>query len=181
MSAAFRTVARSAFRTPHTFVPRRTLVTIKDRIYTATATTGSTGRNGYVSSPNERPLKLDMSMPKALGGAENGHNPEQLFAMGYASCFSGALNLAALRLNKKDAIANAKIHVDVHLGKLVEGEGFGLEAEIKVEGVQDDAVLELAHQVRCFSCLTAFRNYPGTDCARCRSVRTAPSCARAPS
>jgi osmotically inducible protein OsmC len=34
-------------------------------------------------------------MPKSLGGKGDGNNPEQLFALGYSSCFLSALNLVA--------------------------------------------------------------------------------------
>jgi osmotically inducible protein OsmC len=34
-------------------------------------------------------------MPKALGGKEEGSNPEQLFAAGYAACFQSAMAFVA--------------------------------------------------------------------------------------
>ena len=47
------------------------------------------GREGTATSGNQN---LKLSTPKELGGAGGeGTNPEELFAMGYAACFIGAL------------------------------------------------------------------------------------------
>ena len=67
--------------------------------YTATAVAQGAGRNGTVSS-NGKTLKL--ATPKELGGAGDGENPEQLFAMGYSgTCesirHSRSINLTAAR------------------------------------------------------------------------------------
>ena len=43
---------------------------------------------------------------------------------------------------------NAKIHVTVALGKRADAKGFGLEADIKVTGVEDKSLVEKAHEVR---------------------------------
>ena len=54
--------------------------------YTGHATASGAGRNGHAISKEEgaAPLDLKLATPKALGGNGNGHNPEQLFAAGYA-------------------------------------------------------------------------------------------------
>ena len=49
--------------------------------YTATATASGAGRNGHVEAGN---LKLNLALPKELGGNGKGENPEQLFAAGYS-------------------------------------------------------------------------------------------------
>ncbi|TIT57845.1 MAG: organic hydroperoxide resistance protein, partial [Mesorhizobium sp.] len=36
-------------------------------------------------------LKVDLAMPKELGGPGGATNPEQLFAIGYAACFESAV------------------------------------------------------------------------------------------
>jgi hypothetical protein len=46
------------------------------------------GRQGHVEFP-DGVLKLDLSMPEAMGGS--GTNPEQLFAAGYSGYFENAL------------------------------------------------------------------------------------------
>lgn len=83
MSALLRTsFARTALRA--TPASRRSLVTLKERLYEVEGIADSAGRNGTVTSPQSKSLTLKMSTPKSLGGAEDAHNPEQLFAMGYA-------------------------------------------------------------------------------------------------
>lgn len=83
MSALLRTsVARTALRTAP--ASRRSLVTLKERLYVVEGIADSAGRNGTVTSPQSKSLTLKLSTPKSLGGAEDAHNPEQLFAMGYA-------------------------------------------------------------------------------------------------
>jgi len=50
------------------------------------------GRNGYIES-QDRDFKLDLSIPKEMGGDEDltKSNPEELFAAGYSSCFSSSM------------------------------------------------------------------------------------------
>ncbi|KAG6877889.1 hypothetical protein C0993_002553 [Termitomyces sp. T159_Od127] len=108
----------------------RSLITLKDHKYTAHATAKGKGRNGEVKSNG---LDLHLATPKELGGTGKGENPEQLFAMGYASGRMG-----------KDA-SKAVVHASVHLGEPKELEGFGLAVDIKVEGVDDD-VLKAGHE-----------------------------------
>lgn len=58
----------------------------KKKKYTAHATASGAGRNGSAVSDGAgaTPLDLKLATPKALGGDGKGHNPEQLFAAGYA-------------------------------------------------------------------------------------------------
>ena len=102
-----------------------------------------------MKSFGDAPLDLKMSMPRTTGGKGDGQNPEQLFAMGYASCFLGALQLVAARANKKELAENAKVTANVFLGHPTEPdlEGFGLRAEITVEGCPDDVIIAEAHEV----------------------------------
>ena len=63
-------------------------------VYSAKAT--STGGREGGSATDDGRLKVQLSTPKELGGAGGpGTNPEQLFAAAYASCFEGALGVAA--------------------------------------------------------------------------------------
>ena len=47
-----------------------------------------------------------------------------------------------------DAAANAKIHTSVHIGAPENMEGFAFNVDLKVEGVQDEKLIEAAHEVR---------------------------------
>ncbi|KAI0775806.1 OsmC-like protein [Trametes elegans] len=131
-----------------TSVPKRSILTLKDHVYFSKATAEGPGRNGVVKSNGDSPLKLKMSMPKVTGGKGDGQNPEQLFAMGYASCFLGALQLAAARANKKELAENAKVTANVFLGHPSEPDldGFGLRVELNVEGCHNDEIIAAAHE-----------------------------------
>jgi len=117
--------------------------------YTTSATTKG-GRNGRAMLDNGG-LALAMALPKEVGGAGDGHNPEQLFALGYSACFGQAI----LVLAKKHDIDGqaAKVTCDVTLS--TDG-GFSLSAELKVSipGADKDkvqALVEEAHQVCPYS------------------------------
>ncbi len=74
-------------------------------LYEATATAWG-GRDGRVSSSDDR-VDLNLSIPKGMGGDDGpGTNPEQLFAAGYAACFHSALKAIA-RSQKVDVADSA--------------------------------------------------------------------------
>ncbi|KAF7796647.1 hypothetical protein EIP86_007829 [Pleurotus ostreatoroseus] len=115
-------------------VERRTLMTLQDHKYTAHATARGQGRNGQVKSDDDCGLELRLAMPRSLGGKGDGQNPEQLFAMGYAG-----------QQGKTDMARNAVVHTQVYLGKPKDMEGFGLEVEVQVEGIEDQALIDAGH------------------------------------
>ncbi|KAG1739241.1 OsmC/Ohr family [Suillus lakei] len=119
--------------------------------YTVHATAAGKGRKGEVKSFDETPFSLHLGTPKAMGGKGDGTNPEQLFAMGYASCFLGALQMVAGQTGKKDAARNAVIHTTVHLGETAGIGGFGLAVDIKVEGVEDEELIKAGHEACPYS------------------------------
>jgi lipoyl-dependent peroxiredoxin len=84
-------------------------------IFTATAT-ATGGRNGHTEA-SDGSVKVDLSVPKALGGPGNPATttPEHLFAAGYAACFGGALDFVA-KQKRKDA-TNAKVVCAVSIGR----------------------------------------------------------------
>lgn len=95
-------------------------------VYTAVATSTG-GREGRsVSTEPDMDLKLDS--PKSVGGAGNGTNPEQLFAMGYGACFNGALGLAAKEQGLN--VEGSQVRVSVGFGP--EGESFAISADLEV-------------------------------------------------
>ncbi|KIJ68117.1 hypothetical protein HYDPIDRAFT_37681 [Hydnomerulius pinastri MD-312] len=148
---ASRRAAASQARTYATDSTGRSILTLKNTKYTATARASGQGRNGEVHSGDEEPFTLRLAMPKALAGKGDGQNPEQLFAMGYASCFLGALQMMAGRMGKKDAARNAVIHTSVHLGEPEQMGGFGLAVDIKVEGVEDEELIKAGHEACPYS------------------------------
>jgi osmotically inducible protein OsmC len=117
--------------------------------YKTSATTKG-GRNGRAML-EDGGLALAMALPKDIGGAGDGHNPEQLFALGYSSCFGQAI----LVLAKKHGLDGqaARVTCDVTLN--TDG-GFSLSAELKVSipGADKEklqALVEEAHQVCPYS------------------------------
>lgn len=59
-------------------------------LYTAHANVTG-GRDGH-GETDDKKLSVTLSRP---GGGGNGTNPEQLFAVGYAACFAGAIGFVA--------------------------------------------------------------------------------------
>ncbi len=67
-----------------------------DELYTANAhVTGGRAEGHGRSSDGE--LEVDLRLPPEMGGPGGGTNPEELFAVGYAACFEGALGVVARR------------------------------------------------------------------------------------
>jgi Ohr subfamily peroxiredoxin len=118
--------------------------------YTTTATTQG-GRNGRAVLANGG-LALAMALPKEMGGSGEGHNPEQLFALGYSSCFGQAI-LALAKKHELDGAA-AKVTCAVTIDK--DEVSFGLKVELKVSLPGADkqkvqALVEDAHEICPYS------------------------------
>jgi lipoyl-dependent peroxiredoxin len=116
--------------------------------HTSASTKG--GRNGRAMLDNGG-LALAMALPKDLGGAGDGHNPEQLFAIGYSACFGQAILVVA----KKHGVDGqaAKVTADVTLNT---DAGFSLAVELKVsipgaDKAKVQALVEEAHTVCPYS------------------------------
>src|ERR1700741_3278683 len=79
-------------------------------LYTAEATVTGGRANGH-GRTTDGALDVQLRSPKEMGGEGGGTNPEQLFAVGYAACFEGALNVAARREHKEvgDASIDSKV------------------------------------------------------------------------
>jgi osmotically inducible protein OsmC len=124
-----------------------------DVIYTAVATASPEGREGHVRSSDGR-LDVELAIPAELGGSgESGTNPEQLFAAGYAACFTSALHTVGRRERVDTTGAGATARVGV---KRAAGRGFALvvELEIAVPGLAQDEAERLvakAHEVCPYS------------------------------
>ncbi|CAM5489762.1 General stress protein 17o OS=Afipia felis OX=1035 GN=ohrB_1 PE=3 SV=1 [Afipia felis] len=118
--------------------------------YSTKATT-SGGRNGRAIL-DDGGLALAMALPKELGGSGEGHNPEQLFALGWSACFGQAILLLA----KKHGLDGqaAKVTCDVTLN--VNDGAFSLAAELKValpgaDKAKLQALIEEAHTICPYS------------------------------
>ncbi|SMX33068.1 Ohr family peroxiredoxin [Maliponia aquimaris] len=121
-------------------------------IYATSCTATHEARNGSVRSADGA-LDVKLAMPRELGGPGGATNPEQLFAAGYAACFTSALLLVA----RESTAQIGKPAVTVKSGLRSDGPGrFALFAEVHVAlpDLDRDAALRLArgaHQVCPFS------------------------------
>ncbi|MFZ1428204.1 MAG: organic hydroperoxide resistance protein [Geminicoccaceae bacterium] len=122
--------------------------------YTTTAT-ATGGRDGH-SATKDGALDVQLSTPKELGGGGGpGNNPEQLFAVGYAACFLGAMKFVASQGGTAKVPNDASVTSTVGIGPRSEG-GFGIDVglDISLPGVDRAAAEELvekAHQVCPYS------------------------------
>ncbi|WP_432543745.1 organic hydroperoxide resistance protein [Kineococcus sp. SYSU DK002] len=121
-------------------------------MYEATATAWG-GRDGRVSSSDDR-VDLNLSIPAGMGGDDGpGTNPEQLFAAGYAACFHSALKAVA-RSRKLD-VSESAVSVTVAVtGGLAEGIDLAVTIEAHLPGLDPEAaqsLLDTAHQTCPYS------------------------------
>jgi Ohr subfamily peroxiredoxin len=121
-------------------------------LYTAEAhvTGGRVAGHGRTS---DGALEVDLRTPAELGGEGGGTNPEQLFAVGYASCFESAL--AAVARRQKLEVGDVEIDSKVKL-RAGEERSFTIAAELHVTlpSVDGDDAVELvraAHRVCPYS------------------------------
>ena len=122
-----------------------------DALYRTTAICKG-GRAGGKVALAEGGLWFHNEHSKPLGGSGEGTNPEQLFAMGWATCFNGAvLFIAAQR--KIDA-AKAIVKCEVGIGREEGGLGLSAKLTLAVPGLdraQVQELLEAAHQMCPYS------------------------------
>ncbi len=85
----------------------------------ATVTGGRTG----TASLKDSDLTINMVAP---GSGKEGNNPEQLFAMGYAACFDGAL-AAVKGMEKAKFDSTTEVSVE-----LLKGEGLDFQLAVKI-------------------------------------------------
>jgi lipoyl-dependent peroxiredoxin len=93
----------------------RDIQTLYSTTVTVTGGEANHGRASGIARSDDGELSVDLRLPKALGGAGGGTNPEQLFAAGYAACFHGALSLLAARA--AIPIVGASVGVTVDFGR----------------------------------------------------------------
>ena len=98
-------------------------------------------------------LDVKLSVPKEMGGAGGGVNPEQLFAAGYSACFIGAMKFVAGQ-QKVALPADTSIDATVGIGQIPAGFGIEVQMAVKVPGMDQaaaQAIVDKAHQVCPYS------------------------------
>jgi osmotically inducible protein OsmC len=122
-------------------------------LYTARAHVTGGRAHGH-GRTDDGALEVDLRTPTELGGEGGGTNPEQLFAVGYAACFEGALGVAARR--ERLTIDDAAIESSVSLLPTEErGFKLGVGLDVTLPSVEDPeqaiALVKAAHRVCPYS------------------------------
>jgi len=122
-------------------------------LYTAKAhVTG--GRSEGHGKTSDGALEVELRLPEEMGGSGGGTNPEQLFAVGYAACFEGALGVVARRAKAEPG--DVAIDSEVTLTPNSSG-GFllGVTLNVTLPGIKDPAtaaeLVRGAHEVCPYS------------------------------
>jgi Ohr subfamily peroxiredoxin len=118
-------------------------------LYTAQAhVTG--GREQGHGVTDDGALDVQLRTPTGMGGAGGGTNPEQLFAVGYAACFEGALGVVGRR--EKVELGEVAIESEVSL-ITTETRGFNVAVglDVSLPGIGDAAIVAAAHEVCPYS------------------------------
>jgi lipoyl-dependent peroxiredoxin len=97
-------------------------------LYTAKAHVTGGRAEGHGRS-SDGALEVDLRVPEEMGGPGGGTNPEQLFAVGYAACFEGALAVIARRAK----VDTGDVAIDSGVSLSPDGKGgFLLSVELDV-------------------------------------------------
>jgi lipoyl-dependent peroxiredoxin len=124
-------------------------------LYTAHATVTGGRAEGHGSSDDGK-LDVQLRLPKELDPSSDGAgtNPEQLFAVGYAACFEGALGV----IGRREHAEVGDVSIDSSVSLLpTQGGGFKLEVVLDVtlpqvtEAEQAKSLVAAAHEVCPYS------------------------------
>jgi Ohr subfamily peroxiredoxin len=122
-------------------------------LYTAEATVTG-GRVAGHGRTTDGVLDVQLRTPPELGGDGGGTNPEQLFAVGFAACFEGAIGVVGRR--ERAEVGDVSIDSRVTLSPIEDrGFGIGVELDVTLPQVTDPEqavrIVEAAHQVCPYS------------------------------
>jgi lipoyl-dependent peroxiredoxin len=120
-------------------------------IYTAEATVTGGREHGHgVTSDGA----LDVQLRAPTDEAEHGTNPEQLFAVGYAACFEGALGV----VGRRERVELGEVSIDSKVSLVTtddRGYTVAVGLDVTLPGVADaeqaKAIVAAAHQVCPYS------------------------------
>ena len=122
------------------------------KLYTAVGTSVG-GRGGGTARTSDGNLDVKITNPKELGGDGTGTNPDQLFAVGYSSCYLGAMKYVNSKQKKPLALAKeSSVTAHVSFGPRADKKGFGIEVKLEVSlpgltKAQATALAKKAHVV----------------------------------
>jgi lipoyl-dependent peroxiredoxin len=122
-------------------------------LYTAEATVTGGRADGHGRTDDGK-LEVDLRLPEEMGGDGGGTNPEQLFAVGFASCFESAIGVIGRR--QKAEVDDVSVDSKVSLLP-TEERGFKLAVELAVtlpqveDAEQAAEIVAAAHKVCPYS------------------------------
>ena len=122
-------------------------------LYTAQAHVVGGRIDGHGRS-SDGELEVELRLPTELGGKGGGTNPEELFAVGYAACFEGAL--AAVSRRTKVELGEVAIDSSVSLITTEErGYNVSVKLDVQLPEIADPdqakEIVAAAHQVCPYS------------------------------
>lgn len=128
------------------------MVTKVEKVIYQAHASATGGRDGSAKS-SDGLLDVKLAVPREMGGAGGGVNPEQLFAAGYSACFIGAMKFVAA--SQKIALpTDVSIDATVGIGGIPQGFGIEVQMLVKLPGMersQAQALIDKAHQVCPYS------------------------------
>jgi lipoyl-dependent peroxiredoxin len=122
-------------------------------VYTAQATVTGGREEGH-GATSDGTLDVQLRTPAEMGGEGGGTNPEQLFAVGYAACFEGALGV----VGRRERAELGDVSIDSHVSLITtEERGFNVAVELNVslpqvsDPEQAVRIVAAAHEVCPYS------------------------------
>jgi lipoyl-dependent peroxiredoxin len=120
-------------------------------IYTAEAHVAGGREHGHGATTDGR---LDVQLRPPTDDSDQGTNPEQLFAVGYAACFEGALGV----VGRREKVDLGAVAIDSSVSLVTtENRGFTVAVKLDVslpevsDGEQAKGIVAAAHQVCPYS------------------------------
>ncbi|CAD6564352.1 MAG: hypothetical protein CYPHOPRED_003265 [Cyphobasidiales sp. Tagirdzhanova-0007] len=125
-----------------------TLAGIKeDHRYSAHATSQGARADGLSKLDERQALELKMRLPKAMGGSGGEHNPEELLAMAWSTCFLSALAAAYKeKFGTKTGqpfSKTAQVKAEIVIGNCTDEPGFKAKS---AKAIKAHGLLELGYE-----------------------------------
>jgi lipoyl-dependent peroxiredoxin len=122
-------------------------------LYTAHAHVTGGRENGHGVTSDGK-LDVRLRTPVEMGGDGGGTNPEELFAVGYAACFEGALGV----VGRRERIELGAVSIESEVSLITtENRGFNVAVglDVSLPGVSDPgravSIVAAAHEVCPYS------------------------------
>ena len=122
-------------------------------LYTARAHVVGGREQGH-GATSDGALDVQLRTPVEMGGEGGGTNPEQLFAVGYAACFEGALGV----VGRREHVELGAISIDSEVSLVTtENRGFtvAIGLDVSLPGISDPeravSIVAAAHEVCPYS------------------------------